>query len=120
MKVELNANNYLKLLRKSHCLTQEELAKKLGISQTYYSQIETGQRRPSISVFCKIHKLFNVSDYIMWQLISANNVRLDESKKEKLNQIKDKILKAKFEDANFENIEFDEFVTFDNDNQRHQ
>ena len=120
MKVELNANDYLKYLRKSHSLSQEELAKKLGISQTYYSQIETGQRKPSIALWHKIHDFFNVSDYIMWQLISANNVRLDESDKEKLDQIKDKILKAKFEDANFENIEFDEFVTFDNDDQRHQ
>ena len=97
MKVELSANNYLKLLRKSHCLTQDELAKKLGISQTYYSQVENGQRRPSISLWQKIHKLFNVSDYIMWQLIGSNYVQLDESEKEILDQIKDKILKAKFE-----------------------
>ena len=97
MKVELSANNYLKLLRKSHCLTQDELAKKLGISQTYYSQIETGQRKPSIALWHKIHDFFNVSDFIMWQLIFCNSVQLDESEKEKLDQIKDKILKAKFE-----------------------
>lgn len=97
MKVEVSANNYLKLLRKSHCLTQYELAKKLGISQTYYSQIETGQRKPSISLWRKIHEFFNVSDFIMWQLIFCNSVQLDENEKEKLDQIKDKILKAKFE-----------------------
>ena len=97
MKVELNANVYLKYLRKSHCLTQDELAKKLGISQTYYSQVENSQRRPSISLWKRIHKLFNVSDYIMWQLIGSNYVQLDESEKEILDQIKDKILKAKFE-----------------------
>ena len=87
MKVELSANNYLKLLRKSHCLTQDELAKK----------VENSQRRPSISLWKKIHKLFNVSDYIMWQLIGSNYVQLDESEKEILDQIKDRILKAKFE-----------------------
>lgn len=97
MKVELNANTYLKLLRKSRCLTQDELAKKLGISQTYYSQIENGQRRPSIALWRKIHEFFNVSDFIMWQLIFCNSVQLDESEKETLDQIKDKILKAKFE-----------------------
>lgn len=97
MKVELNANTYLKLLRKSHCLTQDELAKKLGISQTYYSQVENGQRRPSISLWQKLHKLFNISDYIMWQLIGGNSVQLNESEKEILDQIKDRILKAKFE-----------------------
>lgn len=97
MKVELNANTYLKLLRKSRCLTQDELAKKLGISQSYYSQVENGQRRPSISLWQKLHKLFNISDYIMWQLISGNSVQLDESEKEILDQIKDKILKLKFE-----------------------
>lgn len=97
MKVELNANDYLKLLRKSRWLTQDELAKKLGISQTYYSQIETGQRKPSIALWHKIHDFFYVSDFIMWQLIFCNSVQLDESEKEKLDQIKDKILKAKFE-----------------------
>lgn len=97
MKIELSANNYLKLLRKSHCLTQDELAKKLGISQTYYSQIETGQRKPSIALWHKIHDFFYVSDFIMWQLIFCNSVQLDEREKEKLDQIKDKILKAKFE-----------------------
>lgn len=81
MKVELSANTYLKLLRKSSCLTQDELAKKLGISQAYYSQVENGQRRPSISLWQRIHKLFNVSDYIMWQLIVSNYVQLDESEK---------------------------------------
>lgn len=107
MKVELNANTYLKLLRKSRYLTQEELAKKLGISQTYYSQVENGQRKPSISLWHKIHDLFNVSDYIMWQLIGGSTVQLNESEKEILDQIKDKILKAKFEDI-------------ENDEQRHQ
>ena len=97
MKVELNANTYLKLLRKSRCLTQDELAKKLGISQTYYSQIETGQRKLSIALWHKIHDFFNVSDFIMWQLIFFNSVQLDESENEKLDQIKNKILKAKFE-----------------------
>lgn len=97
MKIEVSTNNYLKLLRKSHYLSQEELAKKLGISQTYYSQIETGQRKPSIALWHKIHDFFYVSDYIMWQLIFCNSVQLDESEKEKLDQIKDKILKAKFE-----------------------
>ena len=97
MKVELSANTYLKLLRKSRCLTQDELAKKLGISQTYYSQIETGQRKPSIALWHKIHDFFYVSDFIMWQLIFCNSVQLDESEKENLDQIKNKILKAKFE-----------------------
>ena len=33
----------------------------------------------------------------MWQLIGSNYVQLDESEKEILDQIKEKILKAKFE-----------------------
>lgn len=97
MKVELNANDYLKLLRNSRFLTQDELAKKLGISQTYYSQIENGQRRPSISLWQRIHKLFNLSEYIMWQLIDGNSVKLGESEKEIIDHIKDNILKAKVE-----------------------
>ncbi|WP_306010503.1 helix-turn-helix transcriptional regulator [Bacillus sp. MMSF_3328] len=39
-------------------LTQEEVAKKVGISRSYYNQIETGERNPSGSVALRIATYF--------------------------------------------------------------
>lgn len=42
-------------------LTHEEVAKSVGISRSFYTQIEQGTRRPSISVLLRIANFFNVS-----------------------------------------------------------
>ena len=36
--------------RKRAGLTQEDVAKKVGITQSYYSQVESGLRKPSIKL----------------------------------------------------------------------
>jgi len=40
----------LKLLRRYHGMTQKELAERLGISNSYLSEIETGVKKDSITV----------------------------------------------------------------------
>ena len=40
----------LRLLRRYHGLTQKELAARLGISNTYLSEIETGAKKDSFTV----------------------------------------------------------------------
>jgi putative transcriptional regulator len=40
-------------------LTQDEIAKKVGISRSYYNQIETGERNPSGLVALKISTFYN-------------------------------------------------------------
>lgn len=40
----------LKLLRKYHGMTQKDLANRLGISNSYLSEIETGVKKDSITI----------------------------------------------------------------------
>jgi len=50
----------IKSLRKSHKLTQETLAKRIGISQKTVSAYENGTAVPSVRVFFELSNLFNV------------------------------------------------------------
>ena len=44
----------LRRARNATQLTQAEIAKKVGISETYYAQIERAEKNPSASIFLKI------------------------------------------------------------------
>lgn len=48
----------LKNFRQKHDLTQGEMAEKLGISKSYYIQIELGYVNPSFKVAEKIGEVF--------------------------------------------------------------
>jgi putative transcriptional regulator len=52
--------NRLKVYRAMHDLTQEELAKKLGVSRQTIIAIERGKYDPSLKLAFKIAKLFGV------------------------------------------------------------
>lgn len=52
----------LKKLRIDWDLTQEEMAKHLGISQSTYCNIENGVRKPSCDVLMKLHTKFNIDN----------------------------------------------------------
>lgn len=54
------ANN-LRALREERGLKQGFIAKKLGITQNYYSQIENGHRPPQVPHLLKLRNLFHVS-----------------------------------------------------------
>lgn len=47
----------LRQLRKDKNLTQEQLAKKIGISRTYYTNIEKGRYIPSLVTANKIKNI---------------------------------------------------------------
>ena len=52
--------------RVKHNLTQEELAKKIGKTSQFISNIETGKRKPSLSTLINIAKVLNLSlDYLI-------------------------------------------------------
>ncbi|TCO53910.1 MULTISPECIES: helix-turn-helix transcriptional regulator [Thermoanaerobacteraceae] len=53
---------YLKKARKQAGLTQAEIAKKVGIARTSYTNIELGIKNPSFDVATKIKKVLNVND----------------------------------------------------------
>lgn len=52
---------YLKKYRLKHNLTQKEMAEKLSTTQNYYSQIETGSKRPGHTMICRIADAIGVS-----------------------------------------------------------
>lgn len=58
--------NNLKLLRKSHGLTQIGLQMKTGIEQALLSKFENGERVPPTETLIKLADFYNVSiDYIL-------------------------------------------------------
>lgn len=57
----LYVHEQLKFIRKHHNLTQKELGGKLGISNTYLSEIENGNRRIHIDLLEKYSEIFEIS-----------------------------------------------------------
>jgi transcriptional regulator with XRE-family HTH domain len=53
-------NRALKLLRTYHQLKQIELAKRLGISNSYLSEIETGLKSPGVDLLEKYAEIFKM------------------------------------------------------------
>jgi len=56
----------LQAARKIKGMTQQEVADRVGISRTYYSQIENGERDPATTVITTITKVLevNISDIV--------------------------------------------------------
>ena len=53
-------------LREDHDMSQTELAKKLGMSQTGYSKYETGENDIPTEILIKLARLYNTSiDYLL-------------------------------------------------------
>jgi len=50
----------IKLARKAHKIKQGNLAERVGISQTYLSQIEAGKVNVSIDILAKICKILDI------------------------------------------------------------
>lgn len=62
----LNIGERITQLRKQQNLSQDELAKKAGVSRTIIGNYERKANTPSIEVLLKLAKVFNVSvDYLI-------------------------------------------------------
>lgn len=56
----------LKILRNEQNMSQEELAKKLGVSRTSITNYELGRNEASTQILNKLSEIFNVStDYLL-------------------------------------------------------
>ncbi|MDQ1817747.1 helix-turn-helix transcriptional regulator [Massilia sp. CCM 9210] len=53
-------NRALKMLRTYHQIKQIELAKRLGVSNSYLSEIETGVKTPSVDLLGKYAEIFKM------------------------------------------------------------
>lgn len=60
---------YLKQYRIKHNLSQKQMAEKLDSSQSYYSQIETGDKKPGFTFVRKLAEVLNVSEEFIRSLL---------------------------------------------------
>ena len=69
----MDIGNAIKTIRESASLNQGDLANKLGIAQSYLSNIETGRKKPSLRLLEKIAKTVNVPLPILFWLCADRN-----------------------------------------------
>lgn len=68
--------NNLHRLRLAHHLTREEVAEKVGISVTFYANLESGNRMMSVPTLRKVADTFNVSvDSILYEEVHNENLK---------------------------------------------
>src|SRR5699024_12559773 len=60
MSYKMISNN-LRKLREERGIKQKFIAKQLGITANYYSQIENGHRLPQVEHLLKLRNIFNIS-----------------------------------------------------------
>jgi len=85
----------LKEFRKSHKISQAELAEKCNSSQAYIAEIEVGKKFPSPNMIEKIASVLNIESYCLFQNVSDvhNRVLTPKQREEILNKINDFIIK---------------------------
>lgn len=70
---------WLKNLRQERGMTQQQVAKKMGLSTSYYSFIETGfrQKKMDIVVIAKLAEVFDISIQEIADLETAYKAGID-------------------------------------------
>lgn len=58
----------LTVLRAKHGLTRQEMAKKIGVTRSTYSEIENAKRDCSTKFLSKLQSAFNIPDSEIWEL----------------------------------------------------
>lgn len=69
----------LKVLRVKNHLTQDEMAKKIGVTRVNYSAIEQGRNGGSLDFWDKLQTAFNIPDEEMYALIKPEK-RIEDAK----------------------------------------
>ena len=85
----------IKDLRTKQGFSQQDLAKNLGITQSYLSHIERDKREPSISLIKQISIIFNIPQTVIFLLSSDSKKKGNYDKQlKKIATAIDEILKA--------------------------
>ena len=86
-------NEALRLIRVFHDLNQKDLADKLGISNSYLSEMESGKKTPTLEVIEKYSEVFNMpSSSILFFAENLNNGGKSERTKKSISNKVIKIL----------------------------
>ena len=92
-------NDKIKTLRKEKNISQEDLAKALGLSRSTIAGYETNKRKPDINTIHKIADFFNISvDYLLGrsiQRVANDKINLVLSSDPELSDFLDKFLKSR-------------------------
>ena len=84
--------------RKQKSLTQQQLAEALGITDVYVSEIERGNKMPSIPLFIAIVEALDISaDYLLRDNISSGKSYIYNEFTERLDKLTPKQRKAALE-----------------------
>lgn len=67
--------NLLKL-RMQHDISQEELSKRLNVSQCTISKIETGKAKPSPELAMKLGEVFGLNSAEIWDTFYAQDTQM--------------------------------------------
>lgn len=63
----------LAVFRAKHGMTRKEMADKIGISRSTYSDIENGKRACSTKFLSKLQEAFSIPDAEVWRLTEVFN-----------------------------------------------
>lgn len=77
----------VRTLRKNSNMTQQDLARKLGLTKSVISAYETGLRMPSYDILISIARIFKVSTDYLLGIEQRNNVDLSGLSEEETNAI---------------------------------
>lgn len=102
----------LKQLRKEKKVTQSEIAKKIGVAKSTYSQYENGHREPNFETLLKLSLFFNVDvDFLLSGKNSIQSLTDALNKTGEFNTIAAHFDGDEFTEAELEEIkQFAEFV----------
>ena len=64
--------NWLKNIRENEKLTQAEVAGRAGVSRAYYTNIENGERRPSVDVAKKLGAALDIDWTLFYETEKEN------------------------------------------------
>ncbi len=84
-------NEALRLIRVFHDLNQKDLADKLGISNSYLSEIESGKKTPTLEVIEKYSEVFSMPSSSI--LFFSENLNNEEKPEKTKKNISNKVIK---------------------------
>jgi transcriptional regulator with XRE-family HTH domain len=77
-------NDRIKQIRKFYKLTQTDFANKLGLSQNFITQLETGSKKPSDRTISDICRIFSINEN--WLRSGEGEMKLELTKNQEIAQ----------------------------------
>lgn len=89
-------NERIKEIRKYYKLTQTDFANKLGLSQNFITQLETGSKKPSDRTISDICRIFSINE--TWLRSGEGEMKLELTKNQEIAQFLNEVMAEDDED----------------------